>query len=477
MSGSIGTPTVTSIGAVPQTPEAINAAIVAAATAQSPGLTILPAGLIEDMSSTATGAALQIDQAQVDAINSLTPYGANPFTLLALGQIYLGQGSTNLPATNTAVYVVFSGTVGFLVNPGFLVSDGTYQYAVIDGGVIASGGASVPLFCQATISGSWAVPANTVTTLVTSAPSGVTLTATNPLAGTPGGAAETQAQFAARVLQAGLVASTGMTAYLKAYLGQVSGVQPSLVSVRQQVDGGWEVIVGGTADPYAIAAAILDSLFDVSTLVGSILNVTGITNANPGVVTTGLNHGYTTGQVVNIAGAVGISGINGTPLTITVITNKTFSIGIDTTSSGVWTSGGVVTPNFRNQSINLNNYPDTYTIPFVVPPVQTVTVDLTWNTPSPNYVSPTAVSALAQPAIAAYINSIPVGAPINVFELQDVFVASIVSIISTVLITRIVFAVYINSILTNPGAGSEAIYGDPESYFSCSATSITIVQG
>ena len=83
-----------------------------------------------------------------------------------------------------------------------------------------------------TFRGSWAVPAGTVSQLVTSVPSGIALTVTNPEPGTPGVATgETEANFRARVLQAGLAASQGMARYLKTLLGQVAGVQPQVPEV------------------------------------------------------------------------------------------------------------------------------------------------------------------------------------------------------------------------------------------------------
>lgn len=478
-------PTVTAAGAQPQSPASLRDQILAIATILSPGVTALPANLIADMSGTAAGAASLLDQAQVDAINSLTPFSANPFTLLALGQIYLGQGSTSSPATNTAVYVSFTGTTGFVIGIGFVVSDGTNQYTVQDGGVIATGGESGPLFCLGTQPGSWAVPTGSVDQIVSSVPSGVSLTCVNLSPGTPGGAAQTQAQYAAQVLQAGLVGGTGMPNYLKTRVDSVSGVQPRLVSVRQQNGGGWEVIVGGTGDPYQIGGAILFGLFDVSMLTGSVLAVTGISNANPGVVITNLNHGYTSGQAFTITGAVGISGINGTGYYADVLTETTFSIytniGLttphDTTGSGTWTSGGVVTPNLRNITVSLNNYPDTYTVPFVIPPLQIVTMTVTWNTISTNFVSPVAVAQLAQPALAAYINSIPVGAVINVLEMNAVFQTAVSGVLNPVLLDRLVFTVSINGNVTSPGSGTYAISGDPESYFSCSVSGITVTQG
>lgn len=478
MSASI-TGTISSTGRVNTLPATLYDNIIANATSISPGVTFLPAGLIEDMGATAAGAATIIDQAVTETIASISPNTANLWLLTLLGQIYLGTGSTAASANNTAVYVVFTGSsAGFVIPPGFTVSDGTNQYGVIDGGIVGTGDTSAPIYCLATQSGSWQVPANSVTTIVSSVPVDYTLTCTNPLAGTPGGPAQTPAQFRQQVVEAGLVAATGMPLYLSTLLQQVPGVTQNLISVRTPASQQWEVIVGGTGDPYAIANAIFQALgVGINMLVGSVLAVTGITNANPGVVTVDLNHGYTTGQVINIAGAVGISGINGTPLTITVVTQTSFSIGINTTSSGTWTSGGVVTPNFRNQSISISNYPDTYAIPFVVPPVQNVTMDVTWNTSSLNYVAPTGVAQLAQPALAAYINSIPVGAPINELEMTAVFQTAVVSLIPTTLLTRLVFAVYINTVLTAPSSGTGTVFGDPESYFLCSSSSITVVQG
>lgn len=467
----------TPAGLQPQTPAELRAQLLALATIQSPGLTAnLPGSLVEDIVGTDVGALTICDQAAVETVASLVPNTASPWLLLQLSQIYLGQGSTAAPQTNTAVFCVFTGTVGFIVPPGFLVSDGGHQYTVQDGGIVGSGGSSDPVFCLATVTGSWAVPANSVTTVATSLPAGVALTVTNPLAGTAGGDAETEAEFRSRVLRSGIVASMGTPDYIKTRLGEVVGVTQRLVSVRQGTDT-WEVIVGGTGDPYSIAYAIYRGIPDISTLAGSVISVVGITNANPGVVTTDLNHGYATGQVVTITGVVGMSGINGTPLTITVLTEKTFSIGINTTSSGTWTSGGVLSPNFRNVSVSINSYPDTYVVPFVIPPLQNVTITLTWNTDSPNYVNPMGVAQLAQPALAAYINSIPVGEAINVFVMNQVFVTAISGIVDPVLVTRIVFTVSINGIVTAPGSGTGEIAGDPESYFNTTATSISVVQG
>jgi hypothetical protein len=465
----------TQAGLLPTPPATIRATLLANVAATNPGYTAnLPASLVEDISSTDVGAVVLIDAAKVETVNSLTPLGANAFLLNQLGAIY---GVLQGAATNTSVLVVFSGPPGFVVVKGFTVSDGTYQYVVQDGGVIGASGQTVPLFAVATQSGTWAVPSGTVTQIVTSVPSAVSppITASNPFAGTPSAGPQAEADYRAAVLQAGIAPATGMATLLKTLLGQVSGVQPRLVSPLL-VAGNWEVIVGG-GDPYQVAYAIYTALFNVGALVGSTLLVTGISNANPGVVTTNLNHGYATGQVVNIAGANGIAGVNGVPLTATVVDQKNFSIGINTTLSGAWTSGGVVTPNLRNQAISINDYPDTYIVPFVVPPQQAVAMTVTWNTTAANFVSPSAVAQLAQPALAGYVNGIPVGLPINLFELQAVFQAAIASILSPQLLTRMVFAVSINGIGVAPSAGTGIIAGDPESYMFTTIAAITVVQG
>lgn len=467
--------TVTAAGAQPTSPVTIWANLITLVAAINPGYTVLPAGLIEDMASTATYALALIDSACVETINSLTPFGANPYILTELGNIYGVQPGVT---ANTSVFVVFSGTVGVQIPPGFLVTDGTYQYQVQDGGAVESGGASAPLFCVATISGSFAVAANTVTGVVSSIPPGVTLTWTNPQQGTPSAGAQTQEEYAAQVLQAGLVSGQGNASMAKALLSAVPGVQPRLVACKQVNGGGWEVICGG-GDPYAVANAIYDSGLDISTLVGSTIGITGITNATLGVVTTNLNHGLTTGQSnVHIAGVVGMTAANGGPYTVAVLTPTTFTFGVNTSGFGAYVSGGVVTPNARNISVNLASYPDTYTIPYVNPPAQTVVLQLSWNSISPNFVSDTAVAQLGTTALVPYINSIPTGAPINLLVLNSLFIAAVLSLFNNnaALISTLTWTVSINGVDTSPEAGTDLVYGDPESYFTIVSTGVTITQ-
>ena len=298
-----------------------------------------------------------------------------------------------------------------------------------------------------------------------------------------------------------------------------------------------------------MANAIYMGVPDTSNIIGSQLLVSAITNSYPAVVTTNLNHGYATGQVINIAGEVGMTGINGIPYIAIVLSNTTFSLnvaissmvlatgtvtvttanphglptgtitgaiygvtpaayngtytftrtgtntftyplsgspgavtvqgytGFDSALSGSYASGGLITPNLRNVTVSINSYPDTYAITFVKPPVQQATVALTWNTISSNYVSSTAISSLGVPALVAYINSIAVGQPINIFDMQTVFQNAVSGIIAVNLISKMLFVVTINGVSTLPATNTGVIYGDPESYYNTTNALITITQG
>ncbi len=468
----------TTAGLQPIPPTTILQQLLASVAATNPGYTAnLPGTLIEDISSTDVASIVEMDSFRIELINSITPYGANAFLLNQLGQIYLGNNAGLTPATTTSVACVFSGPAGYVIPVGFLVGDGTYQYSVQDGAIIGASGTSLPATCFATTSGSWSIPTGSVTQLITSVPTGYNISVTNPLPGTPGVAAEDESDFRVRVLQAGLAASQGMTRYLKTLVGNIPGVQQRLISVVQQSSGGWEVIVGG-GDIYQVAGAIFQSVADPSTLVGSVMSITGITNANPAVVTTSLNHGYSNGQIVTAYEVLGMYQINGVPLTVTVIDEKTFSTGLNTTTGySTYSSGGYLTPNLRNNSVAITDYPNNYQIVYVNPPQQTVAITITWNTIAVNFVNAAAVAQLANPAIVSYINSISVGQPINTFVLTTTFQAAIASVLSPALLTRLLFAVSINGVGVSPISGTGEILGDPESYFLTNSSLIVVEQG
>ena len=102
-------------GAIPTSPTALNAALIAGVEATNPGYTAnLPGSLIEDVSSTCVGALAALDQARVDAINSVTPYGANEFIANMMGaQFGIQQGAS----ANTSVYVIFTSSPGMMFVP------------------------------------------------------------------------------------------------------------------------------------------------------------------------------------------------------------------------------------------------------------------------------------------------------------------------------------------------------------------------
>lgn len=252
-------------GAIPTPPATLNADLISAVSAIVPDYTAnLPGTLIEDLSSTVTAAMSQIDQARVDAVNSVAETTMSPYILNQLGQaVGIAQGQ----ATNTSAYVVFTGPAGYVIVQGFIVSDGTYQYVVQDGGVIATSGQSSPLYVVASQSGSWTPGANTITQIVTSVPSGTALTVTNPNAGTPGGSPQTVESYRAQIMQLNVSVVQGTASAILTLVQQVPGVNPRLISVLQST-GGWEVIVGG-GDPYQVAGAIYRSVLDLGSIVGS----------------------------------------------------------------------------------------------------------------------------------------------------------------------------------------------------------------
>ncbi|WP_367168866.1 ubiquitin-activating E1 FCCH domain-containing protein [Escherichia coli] len=458
-------------GPVPKTSEELRADLVSRATELSPGITTdLPGSLIEDIVGTDVGALLIADQIRVDLINSVGPLKANMYMLNLLAQQsgiseQKTQGATTVP-------VVFEGPVGFVVSQGFLVSDGTYTYQIADATVVLSSGVSSMVTAIATNTGSWAVPVGSVNQILTSLPSGITLTCTNPVAGTPGGAPETNFEFRERVWEAQMSTVQGYPGFIRQKLTDLSNVQARLVSVVQSGNA-WIVMCGG-GDIYEMAGAIFKSAGDISRLKGATVDVTGITNANPGVVTTGITHGLTNGQVVNISGVNGMTGINNVPLTATVLTPHTFSIGIDTSASGSWAGGGEVTPNLRNNVVTINDWPDNYLIPFVIPLQQNVTVKFEWGSEGVNYLTDATILTLVSAPVIQYINGIYAGKPLNINNLKDTFLQSVNTAIDMSLISKLNVIITVNGIITNPDQNTNIISGDPFSYFYIASDGVTV---
>lgn len=74
--------------------------------------------------------------------------------------------------------------------------------------------------------------------------------------------------------------------------------------------------------------------------VGATPAITGATQANP-VVVTSPNHGFINGQDVEITGVGGMTNLNGNVYVATLIDKDHFSLGVDGSAFGAYTSGGV----------------------------------------------------------------------------------------------------------------------------------------
>lgn len=459
-------------GLQPTAPATLRANTVTYAETASPGITTdLPGTLIEDIVSTTTGALVQIDQARVDAVNSITPYGCNVALLDQMGSIY---GVSRGGSSNTSCYVQFSGTPGYVINKGFVVSDGTYQYATQASSVIKTDGTSDNVYVLATVSGSWAVPANSITEIVTSVPTGYTLTVSNAATGVPGSDVERDSSYRYRIIQSGAVSGQSTPRYVKSLIGNINGVSSRLISMAT-TSSGYRIMVGG-GDPYEVANAIYQGCFDLHALEGSQNNITSASKATAAVITTELTHGLTTGESVTISGALGMTAINGT-FAATVLTSTTFSIPVNTTSAADYTGGGILETNPRNELVTIIDGADTYTIPFVTPLQQIVRINLVWNTNATNSVSNDSVVSVGSSALVSYINGVYAGSPINLFELQCVFRSAVSSLVPAANLTRMVFTVYIDGVDVAPETGTGIIQGDAQSYLYTTVNNITITRG
>lgn len=463
---------ITEAGLQVTAPATLRANTVTYAEAASPGITTdLPGTLIEDLASTATGALVQIDQARVDAVNSITPYGCNVALLDQLGAIY---GITRGGASNTSCYVQFSGTPGFVINSGLVVSDGTYQYATQSAAIIGTDGTSGNVYVIATTSGSWAIPEGTITEIVTSIPSEYNVTVNNAATGVPGSDAESDTDYRYRIIQSGAISGQSTPRYIKSLIGNVSGVNSRLISIKT-LDDGYQIMASG-GDPYEIANAIYQGCFDLYALRGSENTITSVSKESSAVITTELTHGLSTGASVTISGAEGITAINGT-FTATVLTANTFSIPVNTSSASDYTGGGILETNPRNEVVTIIDGGDTYSIPFVTPLQQIVKINLIWNTNADNTVSSDSVVTAGRAALVSYINGIYAGSPINLFELQAAFQTAVTNLVPAANLTRMVFTVYIDGVEVDPETGTGIIQGDAQSYLYTTVNNITITRG
>lgn len=467
------------VGPIAATPEELRNALVALAVAENPGLTTnLPGTLIEDIVSTDVAALALAEQAKVETIASVSPYAANLYILNMLGQIYGVQQGVGF---NTSVYVVFSGTPGLTIPFGTLVSDGTYTYTTQSASIIPSDGTSDQVYCIALQSGSWPVPANSVTTVTTSVPAGYTLTVNNPLPGIPATIEQSPENYRAQVLTAGLSDSDGMLSMVKTVVKRVPGVVENLVSIRQSdyyAPPRWEVIVGG-GDTISVADAIWKCIGDPGVLCGAVMQITNVTGHQ--IFTNLSTIGFSVGDTIYAQDVVGLTGINNTPLTITTI--YPYSFVVSQTFTGSYVSGGYISTSStaielpRNVLVTVYDPPDSYDIPYVIPVQQETQVEVTWNTSSSTVIDNAAVASLATPDIQTYINNLGPGQPINFYEMQYLFQEAVVSLIPTPLITHIEFAITVNGQILTPAVNTGIVVGDPDGYYYATVADITFVRG
>ena len=99
-----------------------------------------------------------------------------------------------------------------------------------------------------------------------------------------------------------------------------------------------------------LSAATTELGFDTSATPGPA--ITGITQANPGVITTGVAHGLSTGDYVSFASLAGSLGaiINGQTSQVTVTGATTLQV-LDTSSLPAYTSGGTLEPTWKQTAL------------------------------------------------------------------------------------------------------------------------------
>jgi hypothetical protein len=78
------------------------------------------------------------------------------------------------------------------------------------------------------------------------------------------------------------------------------------------------------------------------TCIATNVNISGISQANPGQVTTATNHGLVNGDKILITGVVGMTQANDKLYEVTRIDDTNFTIGVDTAGWTAYASGGVV---------------------------------------------------------------------------------------------------------------------------------------
>ncbi|QIU88290.1 baseplate J/gp47 family protein [Yokenella regensburgei] len=128
----------------------------------------------------------------------------------------------------------------------------------------------------------------------------------------------------------------------------------------------------------------------------------------------------------------------------------------------------------EKKTVQIDSYPDSYQLPFVVPTSQAASVFITWNTASTKYIDPAGMSKAVQQNVVDYINGIAVGQPINILQIQEIFLESVQGLVPPSLVSMIDIQVGINGTIVPPETGSSLVYGDTYSYFTTSTAQIQV---
>jgi hypothetical protein len=103
-----------------------------------------------------------------------------------------------------------------------------------------------------------------------------------------------------------------------------------------------------------------------------------------------------------------------------------------------------------------------------------VTINVNWHSISPNFIASASVAAVVQPAIVNYVNSITVGQPINIYQMQTIFQTAVAAFLPASYISTLTFTVIFAGITLSPTNG--IVTGDPQSYWFTTATNVVVTQ-
>lgn len=130
----------------------------------------------------------------------------------------------------------------------------------------------------------------------------------------------------------------------------------------------------------------------------------------------------------------------------------------------------------EKKTVDISVYPDTYTLPFVVPSSQNTSAFIIWNTVLTTYIDPDGISNAVRQPVADYINSIAVGKPVNLYQIQGIFLKAVQDLVPASLMSMIQVQIGISGAIKPPDDNSSLVYGDTYAYFSTSASQIQVNQ-